>query len=47
MEAFALGRVRMDGCGDVFEARAHLDRQAEAADSPAMPAPTPWMPSSR
>ena len=29
LEAFALGRVRMDGCGDVFEPRAHLDRQAE------------------
>jgi hypothetical protein len=29
MEAFALGRVSVDGCGDVFEARAHFDRQAE------------------
>ena len=29
-KTFALGRVGMDGCGDVLEPRAHFERQAEA-----------------
>ncbi len=40
-EGLAEGRVRMDGRRDILEPRAHLDRQAEAADNSEMPSPTP------